>query len=284
LSFHPLEHELIKIIKRIYGFEERSYWLSCSGGLDSVVLFHLLKAIQPVFKFKLKVFYVHHGWSEIEKTQSDYRERALNFVKALCEKYTIKFKFFKSSVFLKNEEECRAFRLQSYEKIFFDKSRIFLAHHQDDLFETLLIRLIRGTGAEGFKEPFSRHLERPLVYLCGRNKLEGYQKEKQVEFVSDPSNEERAFLRNWLRKDWLPQLENTPHGLNSFKSSLIKLSEHLSQTESDFDNFLNFEQKNEGYFKLSDFMIFNQVQKRPLYLMLFISLKVRYTAGQFWRS
>jgi tRNA(Ile)-lysidine synthase len=223
----------------------------------------------------------HHGVSEKFKIQSDYRDKAYSFVETLCTDNSVEFIKIKSPHYLESEVECRDFRLTAYEELKTERSRIFLAHHKDDLFETLLIRLVRGTGPEGFKEPFLAFLERPLVQICGRVELETYQKDKSVAYIEDPSNQENKHLRNWLRNDWLKSLEQTPHGLGAFKNSLIKLSDYVSQSESNFKNVLFFEHKNKGYFNFLDYMNYNQVQKKTLISKALHKLKkTGYTSGQ----
>ena len=281
MSFQAIEHDLIKALKETYGVEEKKYWVACSGGLDSVALLYMLQKITPVFKYKLKVLYIHHGNSDTNKTQSDYRDKALSHVQGLCDQWSLEFKAFHSDFFLQTEEECRDFRISVFNELLSADSRVFLAHHKDDLFETLLIRLIRGTGPEGFKNPFSYKFERPLVEICGRAALEDYIKTNKIEYVEDPTNLDSEYLRNWLRKDWLPKLVEASHGIDPLKSSLIKLSEHLSQAESDFENILIFDQKSAGYFNLHDFMSFNQVQKKAIISNALHKIKKSgYTAGQ----
>ena len=326
MSFHPLEHKLINAFKNSYGNEKKDYWLSCSGGVDSVALLYVLKNIQPIFNYNLSVLYIHHGSSHSDenyseknpsnksssdenyseknssdenyseknpsnksssdenyshKKQSIYRDEALECVGEICKEHVISFKSFKSSEYLKSEEECRDFRINIYKKLISNQARVFLAHHRDDFFETLLIRLIRGTGPNGFKDPFAKNLERPFLNVCGRNELKEYQRHCGFKFLEDPSNDDQNHLRNWLRQSWLPQLEKSPHGLKPFKNSLIQLSECMSQAESDFDKLLFFNQKDAGYFELKDFMNFNQVQKKAFISNVLHKLKKSgYTAGQ----
>ena len=281
MSFHPLEHKLIKQFKDNYGIEEKDYVLFCSGGLDSISLLHLLINIKPVFKYTLKVVYVHHGCSESFKVQSDYRAQAESFVGELCTFYELHFESIKSPVFLKSEEECRDFRVNAYNKFISQNHRVFLAHHQDDLFETLLMRLLRGTGPMGLTNPFSRDFERPLVAIGSKSDIEGYQKDIGFQFLNDPSNENQDYLRNWLRLKWIKQLKESPYGEEPFKNSLMQISEFLSQGESENEDILIFEHNNEGFFKLSEYMKLKQVQKKTLISNALHKLKKSgYTSGQ----
>lgn len=281
MSFHSLEHRLIRFLKKEYGQEKKDYRLFCSGGLDSVCLFHLLKNVKPVFDYTLKVIYVHHGFSSNDTEQSEYRDKAKFFVEDLCSEFNIDFECFKSEAFLKSEEECRNFRLELYNKCRSKGDRVFLAHHQDDLFETLLLRLIRGTGPEGLAAPFSSDIERPLVAFSDRKELEDYQKEVGFKFIEDPSNQETDYLRNWLRHSWLSDLEKKGHGLKPFKESMLRVSEALSQTGSKFMQSIEFEEENKGFFNAHDYFSLNQVQKKSFITHILHSLKKSgYTSGQ----
>jgi len=196
LSFSPLEHKFIKKIKEVYGEEKKTYYVFCSGGIDSLALVYFLKNVQSLFSYTLKVIYVHHGASEKHKKQTKYRDEALDFLKQECSSLELDFMFIKSKTYLESEEECRNFRLQEVSKIFDTdgdlKSRVFLGHHKDDHFETLILRLIRGTGPLGFANPFSRNVERPFLDLFEKSELESYQQDLDFNFLTDPSNQKRT--------------------------------------------------------------------------------------------
>jgi len=281
LSFHSLEHKLIDFFKEHYAQESRNYVVFCSGGLDSLVLLNILKNIKPIFKFDLSAFYIHHGSSEEKCEQSLYRDKSLEFVKEYCSVNSVPFLFKKSDVFLQSEEECRNFRIGLYKEELKKKSRVFLAQHKDDFFETLVMRLIRGTGAEGFSEPFSKDYERPFLRLCTKNELNEYAINIGLSFFEDPSNLNQDHLRNWLRHNWLKALEASPNGLEPFKRSLINLSDYMSQAGSDFENLVVFDGNNKGFLDLSNFIDMTQVQKKGLVSHILHHIKKSgYTTGQ----
>jgi len=131
------------------------------------------------------------------------------------------------------------------------------------------------------KNPFSKNVERPLVEICSRAELEAYQKDMGFEFLNDPSNKDKNYLRNWLRLNWIKQLEDGPYGAEPFKNSLMQLSEFLSQAEPDKEDILFFNQNNEGFFNLTDYMNLKQVQKKALISNALHKLKkTGYTSGQ----
>ena len=111
---------------------------------------------------------------------------------------------------LRGEEALREFRLRMLEKIRgtekFD--RIAFAHHADDLLETRLIRLVRGTGLQGLRAMtlLTDQTVRPFLEES-RATLEEYARFRNCEWVSDPTNESSEPLRNFIRREWLPALE-----------------------------------------------------------------------------
>ena len=283
MNFSPLEHRFIKKIKGLYGSEQKTYYVFCSGGIDSIALVHFFKNVQSLFPYTLKLVYVHHGSSKEHKEQSDYRDKALSFLKSECSDLELEFKFVKSEAYLESEEECRNFRLKEVSKILNadSKARVFLGHHKDDHFETLVLRLIRGTGPLGFANPFSKDVERPFLDLFEKSELEDYQKSLKFKFLKDPSNQKNDYLRNWLRNSWLKDLSLQSHGSKPFKASLIKISEYLSQMESDEGKILFFDQKNEGHFDYAVYSSLNQVQKKSIITnALHMLKKSGYTMGQ----
>ncbi len=290
MSFSSEEHKFIKKIKEVYGDEKKTYYVFCSGGLDSLSLVHFLKNVQCLFSYSLQVVYVHHGCSEKHKEQTQYRNEALDFLKQECRNLEIDFCAIKSKTYLESEEECREFRLQEIAKVLKPslnaeantnlKSRVFLGHHKDDYFETLVLRLIRGTGPLGFANPFSKDIDRPFLDLFEKSELENYQKQQNFKVLIDPSNQKNDYLRNWLRNSWLKDLSLQSHGLKPFKESIVKISEHLSQIESDENKILFFDQNNEGHFDYAQYCSLNQVQKKSIITnALHMLKKSGYTMG-----
>jgi len=104
---------------------------------------------------------------------------------------------------------------------------IALAHHADDLFETRLIRLIRGTGPQGLPAmtEFDARLLRPFLVET-RAEIEAYAREARLAWVQDPTNAETNALRNWIRNKWLVALDRKrPGSSKAFRLSLERIAE-----------------------------------------------------------
>jgi len=107
---------------------------------------------------------------------------------------------------------------------------ILTAHHADDNLETFLINLSRGTGIEGLTGIPQQNgkIIRPLLAF-GRNEIEAYANENQIEWREDSSNSSDKYLRNKIRHDLVPVLkELNPEFLAAFQ----KTQDYLQQTQS----------------------------------------------------
>jgi tRNA(Ile)-lysidine synthase len=212
--------------------------VACSGGLDSIALMECLGQLAPRMGFLLEVVSVHHGASR-NKTLVTARDRAFQLVKARAKAKGFKFHGKKRQApisELKTEAELREYRHEVLREIA-AKSRadwIAFAHHADDLFETRLIRLIRGTGPQGLRAMsiVDKPLLRPFLEESRQAILE-YAEQVGLDWFEDPSNHQNEPLRNWLRNEWLPALEQKrPGASRAFARSLVALAENLAGQES----------------------------------------------------
>ena len=210
-----------------YKIQNKKILLAVSGGLDSIVLLDLLKKLSAPCKLDMSVVYIHHGLSKKKKIQK-YRNQALQFVKKLCQSY--KFPFLSPDppkTILKSEDDFRNFRQLQLKKIQKEKQAhiIVLAHNNNDLLETKLIQLIRGCGNEGLNSMkiWNEPLLRPLLFFT-RQEIHNYATQNKLQWLEDPSNKDKKYLRNWIRNQWLPDLEKKRTGsIKSLSRSLESL-------------------------------------------------------------
>lgn len=198
-----------------------------SGGLDSIVLLNLLKELSSPCKLQLIVVHIHHGKSS-KKNLQNYRDKAKNFVMHLSHSYNLEF-FCPPppKKELKSEKEFRDFRHLQLQKLLKQKKAqaIALAHNKNDLLESRLIQLIRGCGKEGLSamQTWSPPYLRPLLYWT-RQEITNYALQNKLQWLEDPSNKDTQYLRNWIRKKWLKDLENKRAGaINTLSRSLESL-------------------------------------------------------------
>lgn len=201
-----------------------------SGGIDSVVLLDLLQELSQPLHLNLCVVHVHHG-SSVKKPIQDHRDQAKVFSKALAGEYGLDFVCPKEQPkeSLKSEQDLRNFRHSCFQDILKQKQAqaLALAHNRDDLLETRLIQLVRGCGPEGLKSmsAWHRSVVRPLIFWT-RGEIQKYAKEQKLKWLEDPSNKDQAFLRNWMRNQWLPDLEACrPGAVKTLARSLELIAE-----------------------------------------------------------
>lgn len=223
----PLEHLTYQNFRK-HQIQESSCLLAISGGLDSMALLQVLSRLQAALKLKISVFYGHHGPAETE--QQHYRDQAQIWVETEAKKRGLAFFTSKSPQPLSSEREMRDFRRSEIQKIQLENSIdwIVWAHHRDDFMETQMLRLIRGAGKEALFQPmsFRKASELRPFLACSKQDLKNYLQAQQINWLEDPSNQNENYLRNWLRNNWLPQLEaKCPGALNSLSRSLGLLQE-----------------------------------------------------------
>lgn len=195
-------------------FEKASRVLiACSGGPDSIALFHLTRLAFPNLKIALAHF--NHG------IRARTAKRDELFVKKLAEHYQIPFFLGSAKLSEKSargklslEEAARqkryAFLKQAYRK--WRGNAIFFAHHLDDQAETVLMRMCQGTGMRGLlgiREQMifdDMCVIRPLLAFSKAEML-GFLKQNQFSFCRDETNASTDYLRNRIRLEVLPFLE-----------------------------------------------------------------------------
>lgn len=181
------------------------WWIALSGGLDSCVLLHGLAALKlPV---QLHALHINHQISPNADSWQQHCER-------LCESLGVPFTAVKVEV--KNqgrgiEDAAREARYDVFERHIQPDDYLFTAHHADDQSETLLLRLMRGTGPRGLAAMArSRSLGQGALYrpLLGftRQEIEIYAQNSDLTWVNDESNADDHYDRNYLRNQVMPLL------------------------------------------------------------------------------
>jgi tRNA(Ile)-lysidine synthase len=191
------------------------YWIGFSGGADSTALLQAMWECREQLPVPIHAVHFHHGLQDAadawqEHCNSFCRERDIPF---LSEKLEID-----SGVRSSPEEEARNCRYRAVARILGDQEMYLTAHHAEDQAETLFLNLMRGSGIEGLAGiPVLRNLEkgwvaRPLLDRH-RAELERFLETRGLSWLTDPSNEDTAFDRNYLRVDLFPLLEERWPGL-----------------------------------------------------------------------
>ncbi|MGB2697476.1 MAG: tRNA lysidine(34) synthetase TilS, partial [Candidatus Zixiibacteriota bacterium] len=185
--------------------------VAVSGGPDSVTLLLVLLELKKDFNLSLFIAHVNH---KLRGKESDQDQ---GFVRKLASDLNIKL--YTSSFQVKKEakkmklsvEECAREIRYNYLNKLADKlkaQKIALGHNFNDQAETVLIRLIRGSGSLGLSgiPPVKNKIIRPLIEIK-REEIEAFLKKKKIPFRIDSSNLRTDYLRNKVRLKLLPILK-----------------------------------------------------------------------------
>lgn len=205
--------------------------VALSGGPDSVFLLHFFAHIAPEYNLHLMAAHLDHEWRPDS-------EKDANFCQELCQSLGIPFvrrKISELGVQLKingsQEELGRKYRRIFLEQIAkqYGMDSIALAHHADDQRETFFIRLLRGaslTGLTGMKVHDGKYI-RPLLSVT-KQEILGYLHANSISYVTDPTNESSAYLRNRIRQQIIPSLQACD---NRFDTTFFTTLKRLQETE-----------------------------------------------------
>ncbi len=188
-------------------FKKNKLIIAFSGGVDSVVLLHLIK------NFDVELVVAHCNF-QLRGKDSDQDQV---FAKQLAEFYKIKFQtiIFDTKQYAKEnklsiEEAARDLRYEWFEKIRTETNAnlIVTAHHLNDNTETLLNNLAKGTGIKGLRGmlPKRGKIIRPFLEFTKADILHFAQKNK-LSFREDKSNNSLKYTRNLIRKNIIPEIE-----------------------------------------------------------------------------
>lgn len=210
--------------------------IGVSGGPDSMALLYLLVKIKKDKKFNLYLAHVNHGVRG-EDARADEE-----FVRKKAEELKLPYYFKKADMLalakeksISAEEAGREIRYGFFNEILKEKGggKIAVAHNKNDQAETLLMRIIRGTGIDGLKgmDYINGNIIRPLL-KTNREEIEAYIERNQIETVLDKTNLETIYTRNKIRLELLPYIRD------NFNPNIIDSLWRLSSSAEIDNKFL----------------------------------------------
>jgi len=184
--------------------------LALSGGADSMCLFHLLWQLKQMKNIKIVCCHVNH----MVRNESEEEEA---FIKDYLAKYDVYLEIKRLEEYKVNkfrETDARKKRYAFFESVVnkYHAKYLLTAHHGDDLIETVLMRITRGSNLKGYMgirtKDVSRNytLLRPLLF-CEKKDILNYNDYNGIPYVCDKSNESEKYTRNRYRKHMLPYLK-----------------------------------------------------------------------------
>lgn len=203
--------------------ETATCWLGLSGGVDSLVLLHLLKHQSDLLQGRvLRAVYIDHG------LQIDSAQWAQHCAE-ICQAWDVPFTTTRLTLDTDTGESIEALarnaRYAYCESLLEAGDALLTAHHQDDQAETLLLQLLRGAGVQGLSampkiKVFGKgYLARPLLDVS-REEILAYAQTHELSWIDDPSNTDLRFDRNFLRQQIMPLLKQRwPHAAKTISRS-----------------------------------------------------------------
>ncbi|MBJ7428676.1 MAG: tRNA lysidine(34) synthetase TilS, partial [Bacteroidia bacterium] len=209
-----------------------SILLTVSGGIDSMVMLYLF--MNSGYHFE-----VAHCNFGLRGTESDGDEALVN---SICTENNISFfsKNFETKEFaaenkVSTQMAARELRYNWFNQLCIEHNLqlIATAHHQNDVAETMLINITRGTGISGLHGilPKKNNIIRPLLF-ANRNEIEAFAKAENIPFREDSSNKKTDYWRNKIRLEVMPKLASLNEKVidNFYElSNRIKIDEQLLQ-------------------------------------------------------
>lgn len=195
--------------------------VACSGGADSLALLELLCCLAEEAGWSLAACYVDHR-------QHPRAAAVARRVERHCRRLGVPFELCQADPARaapgSNEEALRRERLRVLEEAAerLGCQRIATGHTRDDQAETVLLRIVRGTGVAGLRGiPVRRgRFIRPLLW-CSREALRCYCRSRRLAFDRDPANRDPRFWRNRIRQEVLPRLRRLNPAVDQ---ALVRLS------------------------------------------------------------
>ncbi len=186
--------------------KQQVVYVAFSGGIDSVALLYACSVLKKDGRLnELKAIHVNHNLSINAKLWEDH---CINICKKLNIELTI------HNIFIETnkdglESAARKGRYDVFNKVVKHNEQLLLGHHADDVAETILFRLFRGTGIDGLQGPKLKRkigegtLIRPLLKFSKKELLDFITTNK-IDYIEDESNKESNQDRNYIRNKIMP--------------------------------------------------------------------------------
>lgn len=203
--------------------------VAVSGGADSMSMLDLTLRARKTLNLDVHIVHLDHGWRDSSALDA-------GFVGAFARANGLPFHCERAVGLPISEESGRNARLDFYVRtgIVAGASCVLIGHSADDQAETVIQRLLRGAGGDGLSGMQSRTkftieageiaLIRPLLAFR-REELRAYCHDREVTYQDDPSNENARFLRNRIRHEIIPLLEDVVPGATS---AITRMAEILA--------------------------------------------------------
>ena len=240
-------HELIKnnIINKKLIVDGDNILIALSGGPDSVFLFHNLRKLKDIISFNLYASHINHMYRGKDAMHDE------EFVRDLCQKYGVRL-FVKRKNAAEYAKELKVTEEEAGRVLrygFFNENlsqigggKIALAHNLNDQAETVLQRLIRGTGIDGLSAmSFQKgNLIRPMLNVS-RDEIMAYLHENNYQYCIDITNSQDIYGRNKIRLNLIPYLEK--NFSPNIQATLSRMAEAMERDKKIIEKYIDIKFK-----------------------------------------
>ena len=230
--------EVFEFLNNEIELKDQTVVAAISGGPDSMALLQILIEIRKNINLNIVCAHVNH---KLRKESEQEKVMVENF----CIKNNIIFEYMEINKYGTGNfhDQARQIRYDFFNQTVmkYNAKYLFTAHHGDDLIETILMRISRGStlgGYSGFNKlnkVNNYYIVKPLIYVTKQQLLE-YVEQNNIEYAIDKSNEKDVYTRNRYRKNILPFLKE--ENINIHKKYL-QFSEELQKNEEFIKEELN---------------------------------------------
>ena len=246
--FSIFQDSFLKNIKKNENYE---ILVAYSGGIDSTVLLYLADKLAKQEKINISAIHVNHN---INVDSKKWENHCKNFCKNIDIPLIIKNINIELNSKESIEESARNKRYTAIYSIMKENTVMMTGHHADDQVETFFYNLFRGAGVKGLSSmPEIRlatkglHL-RPLLGF-NKNTLKDFANQFDLDFITDSSNENINFSRNYIRSEILPVIEKKwPNYSKTIQRAINNISIaqklNLELASKDFERFKVYGKKN----------------------------------------
>lgn len=259
-----LKNTVINFLEK-YNLTDKTIIVGFSGGHDSICLLDVISKISSEYKgITLIAAHFNHNWRGEESKAEQERCREY------CKKNNIEFYTKTANVSMKKSEAvARAIRYDFFEKAMKDcnADALLTAHNKNDNAETVIYRVIKGTGITGLRGilPKVNSIYRPLLAVT-RDEIDEYLKENDLIPNEDSSNNDTKYKRNFIRHKLIPMAKE-------INQNIVDSLNTLSMVSSDEFNIID------EYMKLIKAQIFSEktlLTQKYLPLSNFVKRKIIY--------
>lgn len=245
--------------------QEKYIIVGVSAGPDSMALLHYL--INNL-NTNIVCAHINHNVRKESEIEEEY-------LKEYCKENKIIFERMKIEKYSNNnfEAEARSKRYEFYASLLkkYNCKYLFLAHHGDDLIETVLMKIARGSNLEGYagikkisKFRKKYFIVRPFLEYTKKDLIE-YLHKNNIKYYIDKSNNDTTYTRNRYRKNILPLLKNEDINIHKkflkYSETLLEYDNYIKNTTKSIVN--NFFKNNildiQEFNKIDDFMKKNSI-------------------------